>query len=326
MSKTLDKLKLAPFEPVCWAKKGMQQSLAAYYYPYNPIINNHDIQHIVLPDGDQLFTAFNMPTLAHPSQRIVLMLHGLSGSYTSKYMIRITQKLNQLGIGAVRMNLRGYGVGRHLASKLYHGGISEDPSAVLQYLAQKYPNSPVTILGFSLGANISMKLAGEHKHSLGNMDSLIAVSPPLDLYSCVDMISRPENQFLDKHFSKSLVTALKKIHKKHNLPPPHFPENLSVYEFDDLYTAKINGYENAIHYYNECSALPFVHDINLPIFILHSKDDPLILKQNFDKLPNKPNFDVLLTEQGGHVGWLAKGGRRWMDEAVVNWILHINNH
>ncbi len=326
MSKTLDKLNLSPFQPVSWAKKGMQQSLAAYYYPYNPIINNNDIQHILLPDGDQLFTAFNIPIHPHPSQRIVLMLHGLSGSFTSKYMIRITQKLNQLGIGTVRMNLRGYGVGRHLASKLYHGGISEDPSAVLQYLENKYPNSPVTVLGFSLGANIIMKLAGEHKHPLGNMDSLIAVSPPLDLYSCVNMMAKPENQFLDKHFSKSLVAELKKIHKKNNLPTPNFPDNLSVYEFDDLYTAKINGYENAIHYYNECSALPFVHHINLPIFILHSKDDPLILKQNFEKLPNKSNFDIILTEQGGHVGWLAKGGKRWMDEAVINWILHINSN
>jgi predicted alpha/beta-fold hydrolase len=320
----LQKLELAPFQPVYWAKKGMQQSVAAYYYPYNPIIANNDTQHILLPDGDQVFTALNFPILPHASNRIVLMLHGLSGSYTSKYMVRITQKLNQLGIATVRMNLRGHGVGRNLASKLYHGGISEDPSAVLQYLAKQYPNSPVTVLGFSLGANITMKLAGEHKHPLGNMDSLVAVSPPLDLYSCVDLINTPANQFLDQYFSKALVTEVKKIHKQTNLPMPSFPEKLSVLEFDELYTSKINGFENAIHYYNECSALPYVHDINFPTFILHSKDDPLILKTNFEKLPIKSNFDILLTEQGGHVGWLAKGGKRWMDEAVVNWIMQMN--
>tara|TARA_R110002110_G_scaffold124505_3_gene301904 strand:+ start:5491 stop:6501 length:1011 start_codon:yes stop_codon:yes gene_type:complete len=322
----LKKLKLSPFEPVSWAKKGVQQSLAAYYYPYNPIIKNNNTQHIQLPDGDQLFTAFNFPTIPHNNKRIVLMLHGLSGSYTSKYMIRITQKLNQHGITTVRMNLRGHGVGRRLASKLYHGGISEDPSAVLQHLAKEFPDSPVTVLGFSLGANIIMKLAGEYKHPLGNMDSLVAVSPPLDLYSCTELINSPANQFLEQYFSRTLVTEVKKIHKQTKLPLPAFPQNISVFEFDELYTSKMNGYENAIHYYNECSALPYVHDIHFPTFILHAKDDPLILKDNFEKLPIKSNFDILLTEQGGHVGWLAKGGKRWMDEAVVNWILHINRN
>lgn len=316
----LKRLQLSQFEPVSWARKGLQQSLAAYYYPYNPILDNSDERHIELADGDKLFTVFNFPKDPNTMRRIVVLLHGLSGSYCSKYMIRISQKLNRLGIGSVRVNLRGTGKGRNLAKKLYHAGISEDPASVCQYLEKHYPNIPVTLVGFSLGANIALKLVGEHKHLIGNLDSLVAVSPPMELLSCVNLLSKIDNRFLDYHFSKSLVAEVEKISLAQGIAQPFFPSKLTVYEFDELYTAPANGFSNAIHYYNECSAIHYLQGIHVPVFILHAEDDPLIAKHNFKNLPEKSNFDVLVTKHGGHVGWLARGAERWMDQAVVNWI------
>ena len=83
------------------------------------------------------------------------------------------------------MNLRGCGSGRGLARYPYHSGRSADVLAVLESLRQTTPQSPVTLIGFSLGGNIVLKLAGELSAAVpDNLQHVIAVCPPADLLAC----------------------------------------------------------------------------------------------------------------------------------------------
>lgn len=325
----LDKLQADDFEPFIWAQKGIQQTLLSYFLPYNPFVSHQNLIKVPLSDGDNIVIALNVPIKSTPPKRIALLMHGLSGSYLSKYMIRMTQRLTQLGYLVVRMNLRGTGPGKDYAKKLYHGGMSTDVSSVLAYLAQYYPNLPVTVIGFSLGANIALKLAGEPQLSHGNMDSLVAVSPPMDLYACVQLLSKPPNKFLDKHFAKELVTEVTAMHNHLKLPLPNFPKEISVYEFDEIYTAPHNGFTSAIDYYSQSSALHYLHAIKIPTFILCAKNDPLIFIRRYKQIPHKENFDILLTDNGGHVGWVSnmnRNGMRWMDDVIAKWIVWMEGH
>lgn len=324
----LTRLQLPPFEPIFWAKKGLQQTIAAYYYPYNPFLPKGSFHAIPLPDKDQILISINPPKKKNPSPRMILLVHGLSGSYISKYMIRFTRQLTQLGFTVARMNLRGSGPGKTLASKLYHGGRSDDLRAVLEWLMQNFPNTPITTVGFSLGANIVLKMGGESPVPKG-CDSLIGVSPPLDLLTCVTLLSKPPNQILDQHFSLALVQEVQELHRHLSLPAPQFPKVLTVYDFDALYTAPLNGFKDAEDYYTQSSALQFIPNIDLPMFILSAKDDPLIFRHLYKKIPKKPNFDLLITPHGGHMGWLSPShwvfahcgfAHRWMDNAVIQWI------
>src|SRR5215467_14477290 len=116
---------------------------------------------VKLPDDDTIALEVSTPQGWQPDDQTVLLLHGLCGCHRSPYMQRMARKLLRCGIRAVRMNLRGCGSGRGLARSPYHSGQSADVLAVLESLQQACPRSPVTLVGFSLGGNISLKLAGE---------------------------------------------------------------------------------------------------------------------------------------------------------------------
>jgi predicted alpha/beta-fold hydrolase len=97
-----------------------------------------------------------------------------------------------------------------------------------------------------------------------------------------------------------------------------------LYDFDDQYTAPAAGFENAADYYARCSAAQFVSGIEVPTLILTARDDPLVPVSVFEKL-NLPDSVVLhISEQGGHLGYIAKAGddpdRRWMDWRIVDWM------
>jgi uncharacterized protein len=109
---------------------------------------------VELPDGDRIALEVSTPTGWQPDDPTVVMLHGLCGCHRSPYMQRLARKLWRSGLRAVRMNLRGCGSGRGLARYPYHSGRSADVLAVLENLLQTTPQSPVTLIGFSLGGNI----------------------------------------------------------------------------------------------------------------------------------------------------------------------------
>lgn len=326
MVELLEKLDIPPFSPLPLLKTGRIQTIAAFYFPYNPFLA-HAIQHQVpLNDGDKVVLIENRPEHFRSSQRIALLIHGLSGSHRSKYLIRVTQQLLRDGYHVFRMNLRGCGSGKGLAKNLYHSGRSEDTRAVLHWLKDKFPNQPVTQIGFSLGANITLKMAGEDGNTpSGNLDSLIAVSPPLDLHSSVKLIISKRNKVFNHYFMKGLARDVDDLHDCYpDLTRPNLSKVFNVYEFDDIYTAPRSGFKNALDYYTQCSSKHFIGNITLPTFLLYAKDDPVITRRSFLSLPNKINFDTLITEKGGHVAWLGhtekRFGYRWMDQAILKWL------
>ncbi|MGU0161889.1 alpha/beta fold hydrolase [Escherichia coli] len=78
-----------------------------------------------------------------------------------------------------------------------------------------------------------------------------------------------------------------------------------IREFDDLITARIHGYADAIDYYRQCSAMPMLNRIAKPTLIIHAKDDPLWIIGDPETGKSPPQVEYQLTEHGGHVGFLA---------------------
>lgn len=311
------------FRPLVGFSSGHAQTLAAYCFPFNPFLS-HKTQHILtLADGDKIVLVENRPTHWQPTSRTILLVHGITGSHRSAYLIRITQHLLREGYRVIRMNLRGCGPGMGLAQRLYHSGRSEDTRAVIYWLQQQFPLSPVTQIGFSLGANITLKMAGEDGHQpSGNLDSIMAISPPLDLYASAQKII---HTIFDKPIVKALRLDVKNLQSAFPaLSLPTLPENINLYDFDNIYTAPLNHFKNARDYYTQCSSGQFVPQIDIPTFILHAQDDPLIAAQPFNALPQKPNLDILITQQGGHMGWIGPTIKpyyfRWMDYTIVEWL------
>jgi predicted alpha/beta-fold hydrolase len=262
-----------------------------------------------------------------PGDRAALLIHGLAGCHGSPYMRWLAAKLRARGIRPFRMDLRGCGAGAQLARLPYHSGRSEDAAAALRFVAELCPGSPTTLIGFSLGGNITLKLLGElGDKRVGTLDRAVAVSPPVDLLACVRSISRGANRWYDRYF---VAMLLRRLEERRKLMPEmalvEFARRpATLFDFDDQFTAPVCGFGTAERYYHECSSLHSLPHIRIPTLILASRDDPMVPCQPFETTRLPAAMQLELTDHGGHLGFIARRGldpdRRWMDWRILDWL------
>jgi predicted alpha/beta-fold hydrolase len=326
VERVLAKLKLNKFYPFPFARSGFWQTIYGSYWPILKPSRPDSYHNVYLPDGDVLVMAENRPKTWQDGDRIALLIHGLTGSYQSTYMQRMCRRMVKKGYMVQRLNLRFCGPGRGLAKNPYHAGLSEDSRMILHWLKDRYPKSPVTQIGFSLGGNITLKMAGEDgSRPSGNLDSVVAVSPPLDLEAAARRMDERDNMFFARMFMMYAINDIERMQKIFpELKKFDFPKNISVQEFDRFYTAPRNGFVDAKDYYLKSSSINYIPEIKVPTLILSSMDDPVVDGRTVAKLPHRDGLDVLLTEHGGHMGFLGWGTSydeiRWSDQAVARWL------
>ncbi len=281
-------------------------------------------EHLVsLPDGDRLLLHDSVPVTWRAGDWIVLLVHGLGGSHDSGYMHRMARRLVPRGIRVVRMDLRGCGKGMALARRPYHGGCSEDVRAVVEEIEQWSPASRVAVVGFSLGGNIALKLAGEASRS-ANLAGIAAVSPPIDMERCAELLASPRNRLYELHYVRGLVHQVGQRRALHADEPMLKLPRKSMRMFDDHYTAPRWGFDGALDYYRRASSEALIERITVPTLILTARDDPFIAVESFEQLQTPTNIEVQILPRGGHLGFLgrnATGGVRWAECRVVEWLI-----
>lgn len=315
-----------PFEPFPFFTDPHKQTIINSFF--NLLFEPPSERKLVhLPDGDKISLEISTPREWKPTDLTVLLVHGLCGSHRSPNLVRMTKRLEPMGIRTVRYNMRGCGSGKGLAKHIYHSGRSEDLFEAIKALKKEFPESPIVLIGFSLGGNLVLKLAGE-LGSIGKefLKGVIAVSPPVDLYSSVQMLGDPTNAMYERYFYRMLRADVHYRHKKFkDLPNIRLPRNLKLYEFDQLYTAPTCGFKNADDYYSKCSSANVVPDIVIPTKILLAEDDPIISSGSLDQFAIPAAVDLFKTKKGGHMGYLGTPGTEkgfyWLDSLLVDWIL-----
>jgi predicted alpha/beta-fold hydrolase len=281
--------------------------------------------HLVpLPDGDLVALHETTPPKWTPGQPCVLLVHGLGGCHQSGYMRRMTNELAGHGLRVYRMDLRGCGAGMPHAREFYNAACSADVRECLEWMGTHNPGSSLLLVGFSLGGNIALKLAGEAASKpVRNLVGVVSLAAPIDLLRCSNLLAGLP--FYDRFYSYHLVTQVRRRARlRPDLPAVEFPSRLTVRIFDEVYTAPRGGYAGAIDYYQRASSLPFIPEITLPTFLLSARDDPFVAWQPYADLPRRDNLEVHLSEGGGHLGFLGpdgRGGIRWAETRIIDWIL-----
>jgi predicted alpha/beta-fold hydrolase len=287
---------------------------------------------VTLVDGDQLVLHDDCPAGWQAGDATALLIHGLGGTHRSPYLVRIAARLNHRNVRTFRLDLRGAGAGAALAKVPYHSGRSDDAAAALLSIAQLCPDSPTVVIGFSLGGNIVLKLLGELGHtSCGNLVGGIAVSPPVELATCCRAIHQRQNRLYDRKFVDELIRQHRqRLQLVPGTPPlPFRRKPKSLLELDDRFTGPINGFGDAVNYYQQCSSARFVAAIRKPTVVLTAADDPLIPVEMFSRLQPSSEVRLYIAPSGGHLGFIVhrKFARqindpdtRWMDWRVVGWV------
>jgi predicted alpha/beta-fold hydrolase len=261
---------------------------------------------------------------ADPAGDIVLV-HGLEGSSCAGYMKSMAQAALEAGFATHRLNLRSCGGTEALCPTAYHSGLTSDLLVVVRELVRA-GGRPVYAVGFSLGGNIVLKLAGElGEDARPLIAGVCAISTPIDLAACVRKLEERQNRIYELRF---LFGLKQRIRTKHRLAPHLFSLDglgavRSVREFDDRFTAPAFKFIGADHYYATQSSIRFISRISVPALLIQSKDDPLIPFEIFEQAEifRNPLVKLLAVEHGGHLGFLSRRPPRfWCDRTVMDWI------
>ena len=260
----------------------------------------------VAPDARVLAHCHWQPS---PSARPTLLaLHGLEGSSGAHYMRGLADKAFAAGLNAVLLNQRNCGDTEHLSRGLYHSGLSSDPAAVIRELSEVDRLPAVVVVGYSLGGNLGLRLAGTTPP--GTLRAVCAISPTMDLARCVDALERRQNAIYQWNFVRNLKRRMRR--KARVLAGTFNLDALdrirTVREFDDAYTAPHHGFRDAADYYHRASSLRVVDRISTPTLIISAEDDPFVPPEQFRNPAAAANLKVTtaITRHGGHCGFYTE--------------------
>jgi predicted alpha/beta-fold hydrolase len=254
----------------------------------------------------------------------IVILHGLEGSSDSGYMLGVAEKAWVAGFNVVRLNQRNCGGTESLTQTLYHSGLSGDIRCVIRELIERDSLPEIFAVGFSMGGNLVLKMAGETGASLPELRAVVAVAPALDLALCANALNEPRNFVYERHFVKGLK---RRMRLKIKLFPQFFAVDgmdgiRSVRDFDELITAPFCGFAGADDYYARSSASRVLSEIRRPTLIITAQDDPFVPFASFTQpaIRENPYIRLLASARGGHCAFISNesgDARFWAEARVV---------
>lgn len=265
-----------------------------------------------------------------------LIVHGLEGSDESCYMRGTAEKAFAAGWNAVRLNLRNCGGTEHLSPTLYNSGLTGDVTAVLRHLVANEGARQVGVVGFSLGGNLVLKMAGELGEAATDerhrVVGVVAVSPAVDLSAAAARLEAVPNWLYHARFVLSL-------HKRLRVKHEFFPDRIdlsklrgsyTIRDYDTKYIAPMFGFRDAEDYYERASARELLRNIAVPTLMLHADDDPFIplTTRVRQAAAGNPNIRIVTVSSGGHVGFVASTGasraaredRHWAENRCIEFL------
>ena len=198
---------------------------------------------------------------------------------------------------------------------------------MIRHYTAKFSLERVALVGYSMGGNLVLKLAGEW----GRMAPLCAVAtvcPAIDLAAGSDALHEPANRVYEWHFLRGLM---RRYRRKAELYPHIYGEDRvgpirSLRQFDDEIVARHCGFRDADDYYYRAASARVVDKIVVPTLILRAVDDPFVrmTPETRGKLLANPNVLLVETAHGGHCAYLSRDrgeDMHWAEASVVQYLM-----
>lgn len=316
------------FKPTFFMKNKHIQTLYSSFFRKRKILE-YVIEKFTLSDGDFLDIYWHKTVLSQINTPIVILFHGLTGSFRSPYIQGVMEELTKKGFHTVLMHFRGCAKELNSLPRSYHSGETGDALEFIHSLQIRFPKSSLYGVGYSLGGNMLLKLLGETKEK-SPFKACVSVSAPLELDTCADAINQGFSLYYQEHLMKGLRKALRKKYQKHEMESliQFKEENIAslktFWDFDGTYTAPIHGFDSAQDYYSKCSSKQFLKDIHTPTLLIHAVDDPFM---NDSIIPTadevSSNVSLEISKNGGHVGFIEGSffsPSYWLEKRITSFI------
>ncbi len=287
-----------------------------------------EIEVFELEDGDFVECYWLEKPKNRDAKAIVILFHGLAGSFHSPYIQGVMNALQEEKIPSVVMHFRGCSGKSNRFAKSYHSGETLDAKAWIHHVHTTFPQAKLFAVGYSLGANMLLKLLGEEGER-ALLSGAICVSAPMQLEVSATQMDRGFAKFYQYILLRDLKRSLLQKYEHHDIKSLIGLEKNEVkklrnfWEFDAAYTAPIHGFGSAQEYYEKSSAKQYLIHIRIPTLIIHALDDPFMSEKI---LPTReelsPNITLQVSKNGGHVGFIAGNLREpqyWLEEKILEY-------
>lgn len=328
MSQSVDVSIFEPFVPRRFLTNRHAQTLAGNFLPRENSLPPPEERLIQIEKDVQVLCHCHWQP-KREEHATVILVHGLEGSSLSQYVIGTGSKAWAVGMNVVRMNMRTCGGTERLTPTLYHSGLSSDVGAVVRALLQQDKLRQIGLIGYSMGGNLVLKLAGEWgADAPRKIMAVAAVSPAADLAASADAMNQGSNKIYEWKF---LVSLMRRYSRKRILHPDIYQEvqrwPRTIREFDDVITARYCGFAGAQDYYTRAAAARVVDKIAVPTLVIHAEDDPFIrlLPETRSRMRANSHITLLETRHGGHCAFLAHANGydgRWAERQIIRFFQH----
>lgn len=286
-------------------------------------------ERISTPDDDFL----DLDWIRNDNKRLLIISHGLEGDSTRPYMMGMANAFFDNGWDTLAWNFRGCSGEMNRTHRFYHSGATDDLETVVRH-AVSSGYKEICLTGFSLGGNVTLKYLGESTtQKFEEVKKAVVFSVPLDLAGCSNEIDLPHNILYSKRFLKSLKKKVKE--KKVQISDFPIPDGLesikSLYEFDDVLTGPLHGFDSADQYYSACSSINFLTSIKIRTLVVNALNDPFLSESCLDGSAFESLESVIFEtpKHGGHVGfseynrenlfWSEKRALKFINEDMNNY-------
>jgi len=276
-------------------------------------------------DLDWAFARSN-GTAARQSRRVAVLTHGLEGSTDRAYMRGMTRALVRRGWDVCAWNLRGCSGAMNRRVPTYHSGKTEDLARVVENaLARGYDTA--ALVGFSLGGNMTLKYLGEQGAGLdARIRRAATFSVPVDLAAGARQIGHVTNWHYTQYFLRSLRATIQQKAEQHPdvVRTAPLDEIATLVDFDDAYTAPLNGFRNAADYYTRASSKPLLARIDRPTLLVNAANDPFLPDACYPHAiaASHEHLTLDVPASGGHVGFVAFNdtGEYWSERRAAEFL------
>ena len=283
---------------------------------------NYQRERLDLVDGDFL----DLDWLTQASDRLIILTHGLEGNSERHYVMGCVKLFYEKGWDALAWNCRSCSGEMNRVLKMYHHGDIEDIQSVISHALHKTAYKEIYLIGFSMGGNITLKYLGVNGNKVpSTIKGAVTFSAPCDLTSSAALLDEPQSLFYKRKFYK-------KLSDKMRIKAKQFPGSIAIEklkevktwrDFDELFSAPLNGFKDAQAFYDQASAINYLAGIQLPTLLVNAQNDPILTNACSPKEIAKahPCFYLETPTKGGHVAFILPNNHySWMEIRALEFI------
>ncbi len=275
------------------------------------------------PDDDFL----DLDWAVNGNKRLAVISHGLEGNTYRQYALGMVKHLLENGIDALAWNYRGCSGEPNRLLRFYHNGDTGDVGFVVDHAVKTGRYSEIYLIGFSMGGNLTLSYLGKNADTLPDLvKRSVSFSVPCDLGDSCAALDKIINRMY-------LIRFLRKLHKKIKTKMEIMPGKIddkgyssikSFKDFDNRYTAPMNGFKDAQDYWDRTSCRHFLNRIRIPSLIVSAKDDPILQDKCYpvDEAADSNYVYLEMPEHGGHTGFIEFNRENvyWSEKRAVEFL------